>query len=547
MTAALKELEIELDRVGRGDATPAEATETIRSALRGRTDLADRVYEALRDVTWRTLTARSFGDELSQWFDVFLHASALARSNSAELADRIGAFAELLSQSSRFAELQPVKELLTRKHSKAVLKAVAEAGKFIKRNVLLGLVGLAEANLSRVTGALVAQGLITRSSSGKEAHFALTQLGRQAANELGLLVQQAGDSAGWWLNCPFALALWDNEGIPIGANASFQQVTQSSPELPSHSDWSQAVSKSARADRRPTPSTWQVEIGEKKWIQFVEHRLPEGGLVLLAQDVSAQMEEILDRDNRLLVAANAEATLRRQLAESQEHLRAYRIANVQLREKIANAAARSNDRLRHSISLLAGLKASNRVPEELQQLETDLNGVQLAIKYLPDPADIVEAEDTRVEWLDMEQVVIEAVQAFSAINQKVEVTPVFGRIGKVRAPSSSVRTVLGQMLDGAAESGRSDRYTLHTGVEGAQLMAKVTTAGKSKAVTTPGIEGLGYGRAVAKCHGGYLIAGGSGIADICTMSFPVEPETIHGLSKPAKAGPKIIVHKIYDR
>jgi PAS domain-containing protein len=530
MTAEVKELQNALDRVGRGDATPAEATETIRSALLSDAGLGDRVYEALRDVTWRTLTARSFGEELPQWFEVFRHAAALARSGSADLAERIRGFAELLSQSARFAELQPVDELLTRKHSKAVLKAIAEAGKFIKRSALLNLIGLGEANLSRVTGALVAQGLVTRSSSGKEAHFALTQLGRQAAEQLDLLIQNAGNTVDWWHNCPFALAIWSSEGKPVAANAVFQQLTGTGPELRSFSDWNLALSKSARAERRLTSSTWQVGVEENKWLQFVEQRSPEGLLVLLGQDGSAQMEAVLELESRVEIAAKAEATLRRQLAESEERLRAYRIANVQLREQMANAAARSNNRLRHSILLLESPEASSGVPEELHQLETDLDGMQLAIRHLLDPADIVEPEEARVEWLDPVQIVNETVQAFSALNQKVEVTAEFGRTAKVRAPSSSVRTVLGQMLIGAAETGQSNHYTLYTRVVGTKLIAKVTPKGKTdKGKTDKGIaivDGLGYGRVVAECHGGKLILGGIGAAEFCTMSFPVETEAL---------------------
>ncbi|MGY4627223.1 hypothetical protein [Bradyrhizobium sp. USDA 4486] len=555
MTAEVRELENALDRVSRGDATPAEATATIRGALLNQTGLEDRVYDALRDVIWNTLTARSFSGELPQWFEVFQHAAALIRNGSAELAERIEGYAELLSQSSRFAQFQPADELPSRRHSKAVLKAIAQAGKSIKRSVLLKLVGLAEANLSRVTGALVAQGFITRSSSGKEANFALTQLGLRAVEQLDLLIQSADQSNDWWSNSPFALAVWSGEDKPVGTNAAFQQLTGSEPQLPPFPEWSLAVSKAARAERRLTPSTWHVNTEEKKWIQFVDQRSPDGTLIIFAQDVSARMEAVLDLENRLEIAAKAEATLQRQLAESEERLRAYRIANAQLRDQVANAAVRSNNRLRHSIQVLENSEASSGVPEELHQLESDLGGIQLAIRHLLDPADLVEPEDARREWLDPRQVVNETVQAVSALNQKVEVTLVFGRTDKVRAPSSSIRTALGQMLIGAAESGQSNHYTLHTRVSGSKFLATVKGQATrahgtiDKDVVVYGVgnsTGVSCSRVVAERHGGALIIGGAGVDDLCTLSFPVETGPLRGIMRRGKTKPKVGFHKVFE-
>ncbi|MGY4422005.1 hypothetical protein ACVWY2_004454 [Bradyrhizobium sp. JR6.1] len=188
-----KAFETSLDRIGRGDATPAEAAAAIRKALTAEPSLAERVYDALRDVTWRTLTSRSFGDELLQWFEVLRHAAALAGSkNAGGISERMRAFADLISQSARFAELQPLDEVLNRKHTKPLLSAIAGAGKAVSNIALMSILGLRESNLSRVTGALQGTGLIERSSSGKGSELHANRPGPPSGEEARHRHQRSG-------------------------------------------------------------------------------------------------------------------------------------------------------------------------------------------------------------------------------------------------------------------------------------------------------------------------------------------------------------------
>src|ERR1700728_3793109 len=113
MTTANRDIVAALDDIGRGDATVIEATRTIRKALQAADGLADRVYAAFRNMTWRILTSRAFGPELPDWFDLIRHGSALAKQNSDNvLAERLRTLSDLIGQSSRFAEMQPLHQVL---------------------------------------------------------------------------------------------------------------------------------------------------------------------------------------------------------------------------------------------------------------------------------------------------------------------------------------------------------------------------------------------------------------------------------------------------
>lgn len=192
MPATRRELVVSLENVGRGDATPAEAVSAIREAIQSGEELGERVYAALRDVTWRTLTSRAFNDELAGWFDVMRHGAALARrASGASLAEKLRVLSDLIAQSARFAELQPVDEVLNRKHVIAILRRLASSVAPTARADLARSTGLANANLSRVLAVLASSGLVERKSSGKEALFSLTSAGRSVLERKGALPAEA--------------------------------------------------------------------------------------------------------------------------------------------------------------------------------------------------------------------------------------------------------------------------------------------------------------------------------------------------------------------
>jgi hypothetical protein len=509
-------IEISLDEVARGDATPAEATVAIRKAFAAEPPLVDRVYDALRDVTWRMLTSRSFDDELQDWFEVFRHASALA-NNSSAVAEKIGGFADLLEQSARFAELQPLQEVLNRKHSKRLLGALASAGKALQRSAIKNLLELADSNLSRVTGALQGVGLLQRSSSGKEASFALTELGRQAAQQLGHAINEnAGNDRVWWLEAPFPLAVWDAGGKSLGANPAFRELAVlNAPEaIPALSDWRRETSKIAREERRLSSDTWQLRAGESKWIQFVEQTTADGNHCILANDISHHMEAMQSLEDKL-------EKLRRELLDAKGKINAFKSATSQIKKEMVDAAARSNEHVRKWINIWKDPSAKKVVPQELHEVERNLGAIQLAMRNVMEPVDIVEHEQAEIDWLDPKQMVEELVDTANVF-VGTSITCKVHNVHKVRAAALPLRTALAHMIINGS---------MH-GAQGADAKLKgsnlVATLRVDQYPDDPVTEfGLRYCKLIAESNGGALevISGPSGRKSVSiVLSFPVEPK-----------------------
>ncbi|MBW5439437.1 hypothetical protein FXB41_33210 [Bradyrhizobium canariense] len=503
-----KALESALDEIARGDATPSEAAATVRRALAIEPPLVHRVYDALRDVTWRTLTSRSFGDELRDWFELFRHASALIGDGSA-VAEKIRALADLLSQSSRFSEYQPLEEVLGRKHSKSVLKALGTAGKALKKSALKNLLGLEDANLSRVTGALQGSGLIERSSSGKEASFLLTELGERWVRKSNLHVESGSTSSdAWWLKSPFPLAVWDTDGSPVGANEAFRSLTtQNAEDLPPLSDWRLDLAKTARDERRISGNTWQVEVGEGKWLQFVQKVTADGKYCTLAEDISAEMELVRSLEHQLRIAAGAQASLQQELTDSERRLQAFRSATQEIKEGLVKVAASSNERIRNLLQNFAHSPGQARVPQELQEVGRSLDAIQYAVGNVMAPVDIVRREGLHVGWMNVGLTIRQSVNAANVMcagEMKYKGDNILDA-QSIHGPVSSMRVAMGHLiLVGASHGGQ----LVDAGISGKKFFAtlKAVRPAGQDAVTS---FNLSYCKEVAERMGGSLIVQGS--------------------------------------
>ncbi|NEU98229.1 hypothetical protein [Bradyrhizobium uaiense] len=530
-----KAFEISLDRIGRGDATPAEAAAAIRKALTSEPSLTERVYDVLRDVTWRALTSRSFGGELSQWFEVVRHASALAASrNAGGMSERMRAFADLISQSARFAELQPLEEVLSRKHTKSLLSAIAGAGKAVSNIALMSILGLRESNLSRVTGALQGTGLIERSSSGKEASFALTDLGRRMARKLDIAIHDPATDREWWHEAPFPLAVWAASGAPVGANAAFYRLTRSkaSDVLPPLADWKITIAKMSRDELMTSNDTWGLQIDDTTWIQFTEAVMPDGGLCLLGSDVSVAMKARSEAVLALKIAKEAEARARRELADAQDRLVAYQSANSHVRDEIMSVAARSNRRVRDTIDVWAHTAENQIVPRELQAVEKDLGAMQVAVRNLMGPIDVVTEGKSASGWIDPNRVVTEAMNTARHLDPTIHATASFGKVPKIRVAVSSLRMVLSHMVIIGTRHGA---YDFRGALKGSNLVTTVRVKSPDEhAQLTPfeavSSSGLGYCRAIVETNGGAFEVRetGSGSDTMIVFSWPVEGTDPHG-------------------
>ncbi|MCP2216240.1 hypothetical protein [Bradyrhizobium elkanii] len=522
-----KTFEIALDRIGRGDATPAEAATVIRTALAAEPSLVERVYDALRDVTWRTLTSRSFGDELPNWYDVIRHAAAVAGSKAgSDVAAKMLAFADLISQSARFAELQPLEEVLNRKHTKSLLAALAGAGKSITNIALMSILGLRESNLSRVTGALQGTGLIERTSSGKEASFTLTDRGRQAAAKLNIDIKDPGTEREWWNEAPFPVAVWEADGKVVGANPAFYRLTraQEPHALVAFEKWKMSLAKAALEHGMASADTWRLQIDDATWIQFVETVMPDGRLCLLGSDVSVTMKAISQVKAALKVAQEAEARARREFADMENRLIAYQSANSHIRDEIMTVAARSNERVRDVLQSWTA-SVEHLVPTELLAVEKDLGAMQVAVRDLMVPVQFVTQHGKPVSgWLDPRQIVAEAMSTARDLNPSTQATVSFGNVPRVRGLVDTMRAVLNHAVILGTRHGA---YDFHGTLKGSNLVTTVR-------VKTPDVNpypdpfqavvtsGMGYCRAIVETNGGAFEETVSGSDAMFVFSLPVE-------------------------
>lgn len=535
-----KTFEIALDRIGRGDATPAEAATVIRTALAAEPSLAERVYDALRDVTWRMLTSRSFGDELPNWYDVIRHAAAVAGSKTGGgVAAKMLAFADLISQSARFAELQPFEEVLNRKHTKALLAALAGAGKSITNIALMSILGLRESNLSRVTGALQGTGLIERTSSGKEASFTLTHRGRQAAAKLNIDIRDPDTEREWWNEAPFPIVVWEADGKAVGANAAFYRLTRAHEPhaLEAFEKWKISLAKAALEHEMASADTWRLQLDDATWIQFVETVMPDGRLCLLGSDVSVTMKAMSHVKAALKVAQEAEARARREFADTENRLIAYQSANSHIRDEIMTVAARSNERVRDVLQSWTAASVEHMVPPELLAVEKDLGAMQVAVRDLMVPVHFVAHLGKPLSgWLDPRQIVAEAMSTARDLHPSTQATVSFGNVPKVRGVVDTMRAVLNHVVILGTRHGA---YDFHGTLKGSNLVTTVRVKTPDvnphqdpfKAVVT---SGMGYCRAIVETNGGAFEETVSGSDAMFVFSLPVEEANSRG--RPGRFG-----------
>jgi hypothetical protein len=176
------EIRAGLEALAAGDLEVGVARKTVRQAIAAGGCLPSEVYDALRYATWRMMRAREVPEDIVEWHDLYTHAAALLKHRRrSDLAERLTAFADLVAQTGRFADRQPLEEVLGRQHVACLLTKLREERGKTLRSILKDASGLADANLSRVLGILSAHGLIRRRRLGKEAEIELTEAGHAAA------------------------------------------------------------------------------------------------------------------------------------------------------------------------------------------------------------------------------------------------------------------------------------------------------------------------------------------------------------------------------
>jgi DNA-binding MarR family transcriptional regulator len=171
-----------LDAISGGDVSPLEARGIVRRLLNSDApaEAGERIYAALREVTFQALVSRAFSGEIVEWFEVFKQVAALLRSRGLEgIAERLRVLSDMAGQAARFAEAHPIDEVLNRRHVRALLQALlAKAGTAYRADIAKEL-NIGEANLSRIISNLVVAGLVERRAAGRQAELRLTELAKE--------------------------------------------------------------------------------------------------------------------------------------------------------------------------------------------------------------------------------------------------------------------------------------------------------------------------------------------------------------------------------
>lgn len=168
-----------LHRIRTGEATPAEARETIRALIaKDGPKAAPAIYGALRGWTWKALQMRRFDDDLAEWFKVIkATASVLGRQDGAT-SKFVEGLAHLVDDSLRFAVTHAQQQLAQRSHLGEILEIVRRNNGRIGRDQLEREAALGSSHLSQLLGELQISGALERRPDGKKAVFILTETGR---------------------------------------------------------------------------------------------------------------------------------------------------------------------------------------------------------------------------------------------------------------------------------------------------------------------------------------------------------------------------------
>lgn len=176
---AYMSIEIALEDIAIGEADLATASKTISTCLKQiDDDIAHELYGALRAWLWKALEARRRDEDLSGWIDIIGRVSSHLSDRWNVLAIKLDGFAELLQASIMLASAPQRRDLMSRKHVREMLSTIYIANGRLKRQTLVQLLGLKDANLTRVAAPLQDEGWIQREVVGRDVFYRLTEKGK---------------------------------------------------------------------------------------------------------------------------------------------------------------------------------------------------------------------------------------------------------------------------------------------------------------------------------------------------------------------------------
>lgn len=352
MTNQAGQIAQDLDGIGRGDSTPSEAKTVLRTALKDPSN-RERVYAALRDLTWRTIASRSADDEIGLWDDLIRHTAGLAmRIEESGLATRLRVLSDLVGQTARFADRQPISDVLGRKHTLDILNIVRRAGGFAKRTDIAGKVALATANLSRVLVILTSTGLLRRVASGKEALFELTDDGRRALEKAGAAAPQPKADL-WWNELPVAIGIWEKDERPKASNRAMRSLVEGIDADLNWPDWKNRIESFCREEHQlPGSGSRELRTGPLSWILLHEIQGSAGRRIAMLQDMSSyKLQEM--RLRQQIASLSEETTLLRAERTDIEHKAVvYQHVLQNMRESVVELAGAARQQATEAVAAI---------------------------------------------------------------------------------------------------------------------------------------------------------------------------------------------------
>ncbi|MFC4236063.1 hypothetical protein ACFOY8_12530 [Thalassospira xianhensis] len=153
------------------------------------TDKKDRLYDAIRNVSWQMLSRGEEQADLSGWAKLCMRTATLcATGGDGRCAGRFEAISDLLQHSSNSVTARPSEnDLLAKKHVREIIEMCLQSEDFsVSRQEVRKELGIRDSNATRVINIMIDSHVLVREQMGKEAVLRLSERGKAFAAKNGI-------------------------------------------------------------------------------------------------------------------------------------------------------------------------------------------------------------------------------------------------------------------------------------------------------------------------------------------------------------------------
>jgi len=379
-----------LDDLARGNIAIAEAVKLVRESLTsGDEPTLSLTYTALKDFTWQTVSQGAPTEDLRAWFDILKHASVLLRRRGAnDLSSRLIGHSELVAQSIRFSDLQPIEAVLRRKHVLEILRLIGAQGGTALRSVISDKLAIEDANLSRVMTIILNHKLVRRDSVGKEAKFTLTASGREIIGDeqVDTLQKAAAESN------PHPFAQWSDTRGVCCQNSAFKAICDEF-EIPGGAvdfdAWFTALDSRAVERVLDDAGGYELKFSDGRWLRFLG-KATDGRMSATMEDITGRKVEQEAMTARLQRLSERRNSLQEEVATLNARVDSYQKAVGDARSRLLSFAEYANSCLVQAGALSRELgDPATALTEALSDAEGWLANVRVSLRdflQLPFPS-----------------------------------------------------------------------------------------------------------------------------------------------------------------